>query len=707
MPRQPYYKPQYLDAFAQRLRLLRSLRGMTQEQLAEASQLSYEHVNKLERGGVGPSFATICALAEALGTEPIDMFFFSDGEDALAKDASPEDTPAFNWFQFLQYSGYWSWDTATGSMEWSDGVYRLFGLEPGRVPPSMQLVMERLSAQDQEKLELLRPRAGMAGGRERFFLRLLGAGESKRLLLAQVISVQAGEGGTIRGMFFDVTGLQRLESSMIRSERDLEAIAGGRDKPRDRIEWFTPHAPGAGAPAHFWNAPSDGTSSRPLLEAVGNDALKHIAGDYLRMLGTCTAVFEANGECDLGLCVSPWCRLLSVASRESCGTQDDAEAMRGGEWHCYESCWSDAGRECMRTGNPVEAPCRGGLRIFATPVLAGSEPVGAICLGYGPPPTDAATLSEVASRYGVGVDELLCVAAEYEKPPQALTEAAKRSLDTTARLIGRMIESRAAEMEPVPSRHHMQGLYERSSIGVVLADAQGRITRCNDCFAKLLDFQPPELVGKSLADLTHPDDLERETRLADKALSSGQLSYHLEKRYRGKGGRDIWAESIVSMVRAGNWGIESSLTLAIDISPLKHREQAKRELAMELESLYSLSRIAEETDSVDELLSRFVREVPPAGMQQPEDTLVRIHFDGQTFENKKGAFAQSLRLPIIVNGVQRGDLTMGYSRIMGCIKKHEAHLVEEYAKRLPRLVRMHEAEQALRKNGRRRQHRTP
>ncbi len=50
-----------------RIRTLRRKRGLTQENLAEALDLSVAYVSLIERGGRNPPFTTVVAIAQALG----------------------------------------------------------------------------------------------------------------------------------------------------------------------------------------------------------------------------------------------------------------------------------------------------------------------------------------------------------------------------------------------------------------------------------------------------------------------------------------------------------------------------------------------------------------------------------------------------------------------------------------------------------------
>lgn len=52
--------------FGSSLRGCRRARGLTQAQLAEATDLSLEMIGRLERGVTAPSFETIAALVDAL-----------------------------------------------------------------------------------------------------------------------------------------------------------------------------------------------------------------------------------------------------------------------------------------------------------------------------------------------------------------------------------------------------------------------------------------------------------------------------------------------------------------------------------------------------------------------------------------------------------------------------------------------------------------
>ncbi len=64
-PRDP--RREELHRLGDRVREQRRMRGMTQETLAEALQLSVAYVSLIERGGRNPPYTTVVAIARALG----------------------------------------------------------------------------------------------------------------------------------------------------------------------------------------------------------------------------------------------------------------------------------------------------------------------------------------------------------------------------------------------------------------------------------------------------------------------------------------------------------------------------------------------------------------------------------------------------------------------------------------------------------------
>lgn len=57
-----------------RIRTLRKLRGLTQEELGEKSGISYKFIGEIERGEVNPSLNSLIQIARALGIHVSEFF---------------------------------------------------------------------------------------------------------------------------------------------------------------------------------------------------------------------------------------------------------------------------------------------------------------------------------------------------------------------------------------------------------------------------------------------------------------------------------------------------------------------------------------------------------------------------------------------------------------------------------------------------------
>jgi signal transduction histidine kinase len=181
-----------------------------------------------------------------------------------------------------------------------------------------------------------------------------------------------------------------------------------------------------------------------VLRRVGKDLLINVAGDALHLIGTSGEVCEKNGDYASCLVASDWCRFLDQTSREQCGTVDNRAALASGRWHCRES-GREASTLAMETRKPVDIPCKGGINLYAAPIMVDGETVGSIAIGYGDPPRDHKRLAEVAEQYGVQVERLRELSADMPSRPQFIVAVAKARLRTEAVLLGEIIKRKGAE----------------------------------------------------------------------------------------------------------------------------------------------------------------------------------------------------------------------------------------------------------------------
>jgi PAS domain S-box-containing protein len=235
-----------------------------------------------------------------------------------------------------------------------------------------------------------------------------------------------------------------------------------------------------------------------ILKSIERELLGKFADEYLELLGTSSAIYEANGDYAFGIFTSGWCRMMDRASRNLCNTEDNAEALASGKWLCHESCWEDCSRRAIAEGAPVDIACSGGIRLYAVPILAYGKVVGAINFGYGDPPDDPQILRKLSSAYKLDLDELTRTARSYNSRPSFMIELAKKRLHASAQLIGSMIETKQAEEVQRKNKEILHATLRSIGDAVISTDMNGRIVSMNPVAESLTGWDNKEAVGEPL-----------------------------------------------------------------------------------------------------------------------------------------------------------------------------------------------------------------
>jgi signal transduction histidine kinase/ligand-binding sensor protein len=180
-----------------------------------------------------------------------------------------------------------------------------------------------------------------------------------------------------------------------------------------------------------------------ILNSIDESILADIVNDFHELLGTTTSLIEKSGDCALNLSSSEWCRTLDTASKnlrkgESCKENPE-------NWLCNDFCRKGALENVNRSGTAVEFSCAGGLNVFAVPVRACKEIIGAISIAYGDAPKDDKNLERISKDFGINQNELRILAEKYESHPDFIIELAKSRLHLSAHLIGTIVERKRVE----------------------------------------------------------------------------------------------------------------------------------------------------------------------------------------------------------------------------------------------------------------------
>jgi diguanylate cyclase (GGDEF)-like protein/PAS domain S-box-containing protein len=94
-----------------------------------------------------------------------------------------------------------------------------------------------------------------------------------------------------------------------------------------------------------------------------------------------------------------------------------------------------------------------------------------------------------------------------------------------------------------------RAVFERAGAGLVVATLDGRLIECNPAFQNMIGYSAAELRSVSLADLSHPDDLEHCQKMWHELLADQRDAFQTEKRFLDKGYQTVWCSVTATVVR--------------------------------------------------------------------------------------------------------------------------------------------------------------
>src|SRR5215218_1678197 len=118
--------------------------------------------------------------------------------------------------------------------------------------------------------------------------------------------------------------------------------------------------------------------------------------------------------------------------------------------------------------------------------------------------------------------------------------------------------------------------FAHAPIGMALFGLDYRLHRANGALCAMLGYSQRELLERSLADLTHPDDRKRDRALAGRLLRGEVPSYRLERRCLAKDGRQVWLDLTALLVRDDRDTPLYGIAMVEDITERKRAEEALR-----------------------------------------------------------------------------------------------------------------------------------
>lgn len=121
----------------------------------------------------------------------------------------------------------------------------------------------------------------------------------------------------------------------------------------------------------------------------------------------------------------------------------------------------------------------------------------------------------------------------------------QRAILGLIRDISRRVEVEQALRE---SEEKFGNAFRHSPHGMAFVSPEGRWLKANRALCEMLGYSEGELLQRSFADVTHPDDVTTDLEQLRRLVAQEISSYNRIKRYQHKDGRMIWVSLAVSAV---------------------------------------------------------------------------------------------------------------------------------------------------------------
>ena len=99
------------------------------------------------------------------------------------------------------------------------------------------------------------------------------------------------------------------------------------------------------------------------------------------------------------------------------------------------------------------------------------------------------------------------------------------------------------------SEERFRNVFGEAPIGMAIVDLDGQLLQVNKAFCEMVGYDEHELMGCTLALITHAEDVDKDALLAAQMLKGTISSYQVEKRYLRKNSEMLWALLTATMLR--------------------------------------------------------------------------------------------------------------------------------------------------------------
>ena len=148
--------------------------------------------------------------------------------------------------------------------------------------------------------------------------------------------------------------------------------------------------------------------------------------------------------------------------------------------------------------------------------------------------------------------------------------------------IGDITAQRAAEAALRESEARFRETFELAGSGMAHVDMQGRFLRVNPSLCQMLGYSAAELVGRSVKEISHPEDRDVTDGHRERMRAGKEQSFSVQKRYLRKDGHVVWVDLTATVARDAAGTPLHDIAIFDDVTERKHAEAELRRAHDEL-----------------------------------------------------------------------------------------------------------------------------
>lgn len=134
-------------------------------------------------------------------------------------------------------------------------------------------------------------------------------------------------------------------------------------------------------------------------------------------------------------------------------------------------------------------------------------------------------------------------------------------------------ERKLAEEAFKSSELRFRRAFDNATVGFAITDTRGGILHINKHYCQITGYAENEMIGRSFAAITHPEDVRRKQELNKRLLAGEITDFVVEKRYLRKNGKVAWVENSVSAIHDATGAVQNMVVLCKDITKSRQDQE--------------------------------------------------------------------------------------------------------------------------------------